>query len=234
MKKENLIKTVAEVRKASNKRNFIQTFDLVFSLKNLDLKKPDQQVDFFAHIVHKRKKPMKICALVGPELQQKAKEVFPTVIIIDDFEKYGKDKKLLKKLASEHDFFVAHAAVMPKVAQYFGRVLGPKNKMPNPKSGAVITPATNLVQLNDILQKTARILVKTQLMAQANIGSEDMTDSEIADNLQSLYNQVIHHLPNEVHNLRFVALKLTMGKPIKIDKDGNPIKPEVVKVEETK
>ena len=74
MIKENLIKAIQEVKKSSKKRNFAQTYDLVFSLRGIDLKKTP--IDFFTQLVHSRKKPVNICALVGPEMTRKTKEVF--------------------------------------------------------------------------------------------------------------------------------------------------------------
>ena len=136
------------------------------------------------------------------------------------------DAKLLKKLINEHDFFVAQGDIMMKVAQAFGRVLGPKGKMPNPKAGCIITPASNLQQVNNNLQLTQKISVKTHLMAQMAVGIENMEDEKTAQNIMVLFNQLLHALPNERQNIKTIYLKLTMGKPSKIDFNGNLIKEE--------
>lgn len=226
MDKEKILKSLQELRKTSQKRNFTQTFELIIALKNLDLKKPAHQVEFFGHLTHRVTRPKKICALVGPEIVEKAKPVFATVISSDDFEKYSKDKKLLKKLAIEHDFFVAQGDIMMKVAQYFGRILGPKGKMPNPKAGCVITPSSNLQQVNNNLQLTQKVSAKLHLMTQIVIGREDMKDEEMAQNAVTVFNQLLHALPNERQNIKTIYLKTTMGKPIKINFDGEIVKAE--------
>ena len=48
MEKETIKKTLKIIKENSNKRNFKQSFDLVFNLKDIDLKKQDNKVDVFA------------------------------------------------------------------------------------------------------------------------------------------------------------------------------------------
>ena len=48
------------------------------------------------------------------------------------------------------------------------------------------------------------------------VGKEDMKDEEIIDNIKTIYDQVIHHLPSERNNISSIYLKVTMGKPIKL------------------
>ncbi len=216
MDKNAIIKVLNELKEKSPKRNFKQTFDLIVNLKELDMKKPEHQVDFFATLQHPRKK-IKVCAFVGPELLEEARNVCDLAISQDEFEKYSKDKKLAKRLALDYDFFIAQANIMAPVATTFGRVLGPKGKMPNPKAGCVVPPKISLKPLYEKLQKTARISAKKDLILQIAIGKEDGNEDEIADNVLAIYDQLIHHLINEKNNIRNVLLKLTMSKPIKLE-----------------
>ena len=217
MNKENVLKALKELKEKEKKRNFKQTFDLIFTFKNLDLKKPDNQLDFFVKLHHSKGKKIKTCALVGPELAGNAKENCDTVVVVDDFEKYSRDKKLLKKLSEGHDYFIAQATIMNQVATAFGKVLGPKGKMPNPKSGCVVPPNANLKYLIDKLQKMIKISVKNFPMTQLIVGKEDMLDEEIADNIMTIYDSIIHHLPGGKAQIKNILLKFTMSKPIKLD-----------------
>jgi len=216
MNKQDLIVAYKQAKETSNKRNFKQTVDLIITLKDLDLKKPDHQVDLFIQLHHSIGRKTKICGLVGPEMIDNAKKELDHVIDVDSFADFAKDKKNVKKLAAEYDFFVAQANLMAKVAQSFGRVLGPRNKMPNPKSGCVVPPNANLTVLKTRLDKTIRILVKTNPQFQASVGREDMADEHIIDNMMTIYDQLIHHLPSEEHNIKSVYVKLTMGPSIKV------------------
>ena len=114
------------------------------------------------------------------------------------------------------DFFIAQATIMPKVATVFGRILGSRGKMPNPKAGCVVPPATNLRALVQRLQKLVKISVKANAAIQTVIGNEELPDEEIADNVLTVYDALLHALPAEKHNIKGAFIKLTMGNPVKI------------------
>ncbi len=230
MKKDELLKALKTVKGNSPKRKFKQTYDLIINLKNLDIKKTNNQIDTFVQLHHDRGKKVKICALVGPELKTSAKEPCDMVVALDEFDKYTKDKKLTKKLAQDYDFFIAQANIMPKIAAAFGKVLGPKGKMPNPKAGCIVPPNANLVPLVEKLQHTVRVSVKIAPLFQCRIGNEETDDEKLIDNAMIIYNALAHALPNEQNNIKSVYLKLTMGPSIKI---GAESKGEV-KAPETK
>ena len=215
MEKEQIQAAVQKAKDISDKRNFKQSFDLIINLKDLDLKKPEHQVDAFVTLPHSRGKKVKVCALVGAELAEQAKEIFDSVIMSDNFDKY-KDKKEVKKIANSFDFFIAQANIMPKVATAFGRVFGPRGKMPNPKSGGVVPPNANLRPLYEKLQRTVRASAKTAPLVQCAIGSEDMNPNDLVENALTVYNSLLQVLPNEKHNIKDAYIKLTMGKPVKI------------------
>ena len=216
MNKNKFLEALKKAKQDSKKRNFKQKVDLIVNLKDLDLKKPDQQVEFFLKLHYSKGKDAKICALVAPELAPKAKSACDNVVVLDDFQKYAKDKKLSKKLCNEHDFFIAQSNVMPKVAAAFGRTFGPRGKMPNPKAGCVVTEKTDLNALCENLKKTIKISAKTSLIVHTMIGNEDMDENQVVDNAYNTYEQLIHHLPNERHNIKSMFLKLTMGKPVRV------------------
>ncbi|MFT4303082.1 MAG: 50S ribosomal protein L1 [Candidatus Woesearchaeota archaeon] len=219
MNTEKLLLALKSARESAGKRNFNQTVDMILTFRDMDLKKPDNQVDFFTQLHHSTGKTVKVCGLVGPEMKEAAKKELDFVVDVDEFEQYAKDKKKIKKLADEYDFFIAQANLMAKVAQTFGRVFGPKNKMPNPKSGCVVPANANLSALKKKLQTTVRVMVKTSLQYQVAIGKEQMDDNVIADNALALYNQIVHHLPSEANNINNTFLKLTMGPAIKVGAD---------------
>lgn len=216
MDKEQFKQAIGVVRKSSQKRKFTQSFDLIINLKDVNLKDPAQQIDVFTALHYSKGRKTKVCALVGPELAKQAKEICDFVVMHDDFEKYAKDKKLTKKLATDYDFFIAQANIMPDVAKSFGRVFGPKGKMPNPKAGCVVPPTINLKPLYDKLQKTVRIVAKTSPSIKVIVGNEKMKDEEVLDNIITVFKHVLGLLPSEKNNIRNIYLKLTMGKSVKV------------------
>ena len=217
MDKKKILEFLKQLREKSPKKNFVQKVDLIINLRNLNLKNPEENVDFFVNLPHAPGKKIKICALVGKELEERAK-VFDNMIKKDEFLKYQDNKKELKKLAQDYDYFVAQANLMTEVAKVFGRTLGPRNKMPNPKSGAVVTPASDLNELKAKLEKAVRLKTRNEPILKTYVGNESMKDDELADNIITIYDSVLKALPQAEGNLKDFILKLTMGPALKVKK----------------
>jgi large subunit ribosomal protein L1 len=215
MDKSIFLDTLKSAKAASPKRNFKQSVDLIINLKDLDLKKNENQIDMFVAMHYSTGKVPKICGLVGPELSEQAKSTLDFALLQDGFKDY-KEKKQVKKLANQYDFFIAQANIMPQVAAAFGRVFGPRGKMPNPKAGCVVPPNANLGVLKERLKKMIRVSAKKDPLIQAMVGKDDQKEEEVVDNIMTLYNQLIQALPNERHNIKSMFLKLTMGKPVRV------------------
>ncbi len=221
MDKKVILNKIKELREKSTKRNFSQAIDLIINVKGINFKKDNQKIDKFFILPYLKGKKIKICAVVDDQLLKAAKEVFDLVIPKDELALYGKDKKKTKKLAKEYSFFVAQANMMGQVAMAFGKVLGPRGKMPNPKAGCVVLPNTNLKQTYETLQKTIRLITKEEPVIKVKVGEESMKDEEISENILSIYNQILTSVPNGKQNIKSILLKLTMSSPIKIeDKNG--------------
>ena len=214
MDKKDITKAIQQARENSKKRKFAQSFDLIFSLRQLDLKKETDKVNNFITLPFSIGKKMNITALVGPELSTKAKEFCANVIPAEHFK--ITEKKKIKKLSQETDFFIAQANIMPQVAATFGKILGPRGKMPNIKAGCVVPPTADLKQVIEKLHKTVRVETKNEPTLKLRVGIESMKDEEIIENIHAVYNAVLHMLPQEKDNIKRVILKLTMGKPVVI------------------
>jgi large subunit ribosomal protein L1 len=233
MEKKEFIDAIKKLRESSVKRNFNQSIDLIINLKAIDLKKPEQKVDLFLVLPHTKGKEVKVCALVGNELATQAKGVFDKVILNDDFSKYN-EKKILKKLASEYDFFIAQANLMAPIATTFGKTLGPRGKMPNPKAGCVVPGTAQLAPVKEKLQRTVHIQTKNETILKTGIGTEAMKDEDIAENAYFIYNAVVQALPQEKANLKSIILKTTMGVPILMTDNGPIIKEKKEKKKDEK
>jgi len=216
MNKKSVLEAIQKL-KSEPKRKFSQSVDLIITLKDLDLKKPEQQVDFFVTLHHDTGKKLKVCAFVGAELMDEAKAACDLVITVDDFSKYTKQKA--KALANQYDYFIAQATIMTKIAATFGRYLGVRGKMPNPKAGCVVPPkGANLKVLVERLQNTVKVSAKKVPIIQLRLGTDAMDEEKLADNILYVYEQLIHHMPGERNNINHIYLKFTMTKPLKLDK----------------
>lgn len=220
MNRQAILESIKKIKEISKKRKFPQSIDLIVNLTQLDLKDPSQKVDLFITLTHNKGKIPKICALVGSELESKAK-IFDKIIAKDEFLNYQNNIKLVKKLAREYDYFIAQANLMGEIASAFGKGLGTKGKMPNPKAGCIVPPIIpDMKSLKEKLNKTLRLTTKEQLIVKGMVGNENMKDEEIADNIQVAYNALLHSLPKENNNLKSVYIKLTMGPSVEITDKG--------------
>ena len=192
MEKQEVLKSIKELREKSPKKNFSQSVDLVINLQNLDLKKPEHKVDLYLQLPHPRGKKLKLCAFVDAQLAQKAKGVFDNVVTKDEFAKWINNKKEQKKLANSNDFFVAQVEIMAQVAVTFGKVLGARGKMPNPKAGCVVPGSiSNLEPIANKLQNTVKLQTKNETSVKTSIGIESMKDEDLADNVLAVYNTLL-------------------------------------------
>ena len=212
MDKEQVKKALEEL-KQQPKKKFTQSYDLIVNLKNIVIK--SNPVDFFVTLPHPKGKKVMVAAFVGQQLSEQAEKNCDLVVKEKDFANYA-DKKKLKNLAKKYDYFIAQATLMPKVAATFGKVLGIRGKMPNPKLGCVVPPNANLEPLVKKLNSTVRLEAKKATNLQCMVGKEDQPDNEITDNILAVHQAVLKNLPNEAQNVKNVSLKLTMGKPVKI------------------
>jgi large subunit ribosomal protein L1 len=197
-------------------RNFSQSFELIVNLRDLDLKKPEHQVEFYFRLPKATARKKKVCALVDADMVGEAKANCDGFVPLDDFQRFATDKKRLRKLAAEYDYFLAQATVMPKVAAAFGRVLGPKGKMPNPKAGMIFPPKAALKPLCERFRNTVKVSGRKAPILQCLVGTSEMKDEDVAENCAALHEQLVHALPAEAANIRSMYIKMTMGKPVKL------------------
>jgi len=219
MDKKHFIEAIKAL-KALPKRKFKQKVDFIMNLRNLDLKKPEEQIETWVKLPFDKGKKTKVGALVGPELGAQAKDNCDLVILHDQFPQYAADKKKVKKIAREYDYFIAQANIMPDVAKVFGRVFGPRGKMPNPKAGCVVPPNANLKALSETLRKTVKVSAKLQPSVKIMVGTEDTADEQLAENMMAIYTSVYQKLPQESFNIKSILLKLTMSQPVRITEEG--------------
>src|SRR3989344_9146142 len=214
MDKNQVLETIKLVKEHSPKKKFNQTLDMIVNLKNLNLKNPNENMDLFITVPHKIKKP-KICAIVGRELETSAK-IFDKVVNIEELEVLKKDQKEVKRLSNQFDFFIAQANLMAGIATAFGKILGPRGKMPNPKAGGVVLPNSDLGQVKEKFNSLVQVKTRKELVIKTPVGKENMKDENILENTMLIYNALIHALPQEEANVSNVILKLTMGPAIKV------------------
>ena len=208
---EKFLEAVKKLREQENnkekKRNFDQTIDLIVNLKEFDVKKASFNV--FVQVPNKIKEK-KIAGFF--EKDNKLVEVIKK----EEFVKYNQ-KKDIKKLIKNYDFFIANVKLMPVIATTFGRFLGPSGKMPSPQLGILNSEDENAVkELIDKINFSVRIKVKEPSI-KIGIAKESLDDKKIAENAFAAYSKILDNLPKKIDNIKNVKIKLTMANPINVE-----------------
>ncbi|HDR53257.1 MAG TPA: 50S ribosomal protein L1 [archaeon] len=203
---------IAKAKAAENKRNFRQTVEMVVNLKEVDAGKLTFNDAF--RLPKGPGKPRFITVVAGGEVGLKAKPVASLLIEKKDLGQYT-DKKKAKQLANQTDFFVVELPLMGEFAKVMGTVLGPRGKMPLPKH--IVPFNADPVPLIETLKQTVRMVVKKAPVVHLMIGTEEMSDEDLTENADFLYENLIHKLEKEAQNVKNVYIKLTMGKPVKVE-----------------
>jgi large subunit ribosomal protein L1 len=204
---QEIVEAVKKAKEESKPRNFTQSIDVVINIKDLDVKKPENRIDEEVFLPNGRGKGIKIAFIADGELAELAKNAGADLVITkENLEDLGKDRKAAKKMANEYTFFVAQADMMPQVGRFLGPVLGPRKKMPKPVPASVKPDP-----IMDRLSNTVKIRIKDQPVIQVIIGSQDMEDEKIADNVEAVLGILDRKLEKGRNQIKSMYIKTTMG-----------------------
>nr|AOZ55987.1 ribosomal protein L1 [uncultured korarchaeote] len=213
--KEREVKEAIKKALDSPSRNFLESVDIIIVFKGLDLKR-----DLSARISdvlelpapRKSKKP-KICVIGTGGVLVKAREAkADTILSKEDLDKIKDDKRALKKLAQQHDFFLVSTDILPTVGRILGPILGPRGKTPIP----VRFPQDDVAAIMEKMRRSIRLRMRDQPVLQVSIGTRDMSTEDLYKNFQA----VMDYLSKKYHNLdqiiKDIYFKTTMGPPVKV------------------
>ena len=205
--KQEILEAVKKAKEDSKPRNFTQSIDVVINIKDLDVKKPENRIDEEVLLPQGRGKSVKIAFIADGELALQAKNAGADLIITkSELEELGKNRKGAKKMANQYNFFVAQADLMPLVGRFLGPVLGPRKKMPKPVP-ATIKPDPIIERL----KSTINIRIKNQPVIQALVGSQEMDDEQIADNIEAVLVILDRNLEKGRNQIKSMFVKTSMG-----------------------
>lgn len=198
---------VKKVLEESKPRNFTQSIDVVITINDLDINKPENRLDEEVLLPNGRGKDVKIAFIAEGELAYQAEQAGADLVINKEkLEELGKNRPEAKKLAISYDFFVAQTDLMPTVGRFLGPVLGPRKKMPKP-----IPASANPETILGRLRSTIKIRVKDQPIIQSIVGSEDMTEAQVAENIDAIMDVLDRNLEKGSKQIKAMYLKTTMG-----------------------
>ncbi|MFQ6084730.1 MAG: 50S ribosomal protein L1 [Candidatus Bathyarchaeia archaeon] len=211
--RENLLSAIEAVRESGKRVNFVQSIELAIVLRGIDPKKTEDRVRLDVELPHGIVgRERRVCVFADGEFASRAKQAgADRVIGREEITAMAADKKAVKTLAGQYDFFLAEGSLMPEIAKSMGRFLGPRDKMPRP-----VSPSEPLERVIASQRRTVRVRTKDQPVIRCVIGTEKMSGEDISDNVLFVLEKVIEKLRRRENNVRGVYLKKTMGKAIRV------------------
>jgi large subunit ribosomal protein L1 len=206
------LKEASSLVKQVNTTKFDASVDLHIRL-GVDPKKADQAIRGTVTLPHGTGKTKRVLVLCTPDKEADAKAAGADFVGLDEF---------IQKIEGgwvDVDVVIATPSVMPKIGK-LGKVLGPRNLMPNPKTGTV----TNDVSAAVSEVKGGKIAFKVDKagIIHASIGRVSFSPEKIAENGQELLNAIIKVKPSSSKGayLKGVSMASSMSPGIAIDTKG--------------
>ena len=203
------LKDASALVKDVNITKFDASVDLHIRL-GVDPKKADQAVRGTVTLPHGTGKTKKVLVLCTPEKEAEARAAGADFVGLDEF---------ITKIEGgwvDVDVIVATPSVMPKIGR-LGKVLGPRNLMPNPKTGTVTNNVAEAV--NEVKGGKIAFKVDKAGIIHASIGRVSFGAEKIAENSLELINAIIKLKPSSAKGIyvRGVSLASSMSPGIAVD-----------------
>ncbi len=207
IKKDRILETVKDLLKLKGKRKFTQSVELIINFRGIDFNKPENRLNLTVKLPKGRGKENKIAVFGDEQLIHEAKKL-GIEYVFNIAELNNVDKNLIKKLCKDH-VFLAQPKAMGLVAKQFGKILGPRGKIPTPIMGSL---EENIKKMKDIikLQNKGKYLPVLQTL----VGIESMKPEELVENIMAVLEEITKKIPSG--NIKNIYVKLTMSKPLKI------------------
>ena len=209
--KNQIMEAIEKAREASPARNFQQSFDLAINLRELDMNRPDQRVNL-RFTLPNGVGARKVLVFASGDLALRARRAGADEVVEPaELDQLATDKKAAKKAFQSYDSFVAEAPMMPTVGRVAGPILGPRGKMPVP-----VPPQAPIDNVIERERNTVILRSRDKPFVHCIVGKEDMSDEEVAQNIEAVVQNVTKATRRGFANVRSIYLKLTMGDAVKL------------------
>lgn len=195
--------------KENSRVKFDATVDLAIRL-GVDPKQANQMVRGVVSLPHGTGKTLKVLALVSADKEAEAKEAGADYVGLDEY------IEKIKSGWTDVDVIVTMPSVMGKIGA-LGRVLGPRNLMPNPKSGTVTMEIGKAI--SDVKKGKIDFKVEKNGIIHASVAKASFDAIKISENANELIQSIIKLKPSAAKGtyLKSVFMSSTMGLGVEID-----------------
>jgi large subunit ribosomal protein L1 len=177
----------------------------------VDPRKADQMVRGIATLPHGTGKQVRVLVLCTPDKEQEAKDAGADFVGLDEY------IQKIEKGWTDVDVIITMPSVMAKVGR-LGRILGPRNLMPNPKSGTVTPDVAKAVK--EVKAGKIDFKVDKTGIIHTSIGKVSFSPDQIAENAAEIISTLNRLKPSSAKGtyIRSVTLSSTMSPAVTVDK----------------
>ncbi len=199
----------ASMVKNINCTKFDSSVDLHVRL-GVDPKKADQAIRGTVTLPHGTGKTKVVLVLCTSDKEAEAKAAGADFVGLDEY---------VQKIESgwtNVDVIIATPSVMPKIGK-LGKILGPRNLMPNPKTGTVTNDITNAVK--EVKGGKIAFKIDKAGIIHASIGRVSFDPIKISENAQELINTLVRLKPATAKGtyVKGVSIASSMSPGLSID-----------------
>src|SRR4051812_11136018 len=190
------LKDASALVKEINCTKFDSSVDLHIRL-GVDPKKADQQVRGTVTLPHGTGKTKTVLVLCTPDKEAAARDAGADFVGLDEF---------ITKIEggwTDIDVIIATPSVMPRIGR-LGKILGPRNLMPNPKTGTVTNDVAAAV--NEVKGGKIAFKVDKAGIIHASVGRVSFGADKIEQNSQELISALIKLKPSSSKGTYLKAL----------------------------
>ena len=198
-----------ELLKSGTSTKFDETVEVHFNL-GLNVRHADQQLRGTLMLPHGTGKETKIAVFAEGESAKEAEDAGADVVGAADL------ASQIEEGFDDFDVAIATPDLMNIVGK-LGRILGPRGKMPNPKSGTVTVDIAKAVQE----AKAGKLEYRTDRGANVHvsIGRRSFDKRQLLENYASLLDEIVRVKPASAKGryLKTITLTSSMGPAIRVD-----------------
>ena len=209
---ENIENAIKEAIENAPERKFVESMDIQFTIKDVDLKNPTNRIKEEVRLPSGRGRDVRIAMFAAGEAATRARDAGIHVITPPEIEELGGNKGRAKKIGNQFDFFLSEVPHMGLIGRYLGTVLGPRGKMPRP-----VPPTLDPAVIATGLKTTVVVKSGDKMTFHTSIGTVGQSQEELFANAMEVYNRVIGRLERGAGNIRSLFIKTTMGPATRVE-----------------
>lgn len=188
-----------------NKRKFLETVELQIGLKNYD---PSKDKRFAGSVVlpTTTKAIYKVCVLADAAHVDECQKLGVACMSVDELKKLNRNKKLVKKLATKYNAFLASETVIRQIPRLLGPGLNKAGKFPS-----LLAHGDDIQAKITELHSTVKFQLKKVLCLGVAVGNVSLSADELMKNIQLSVNFLVSLLKKNWQNVKTLHIKSSMG-----------------------